>query len=124
MPDRIIIQELELSARIGVPDTERAAPQRLTVSLALEPASGLAGLGDDLSRTIDYFQVSKAVQALACSRPRKLIETLAEEIATALLADYPLVAVELELRKYILPETAFVAVKLQRERAKPPLGFA
>lgn len=115
MRDRIVIDKLELSAQIGVPEEERAVPQRLTVTLALELARGFADLGDDLAQTIDYFQVSKAVQTLARRRPRKLIETLAEEIAAALLAAYPLAAVEVELRKYILPDTAFVAVQIRRE---------
>ncbi len=35
--DEIRIEELEIFARVGVPDEERAAPQRLTVSLTLEP---------------------------------------------------------------------------------------
>ena len=30
-------------------------------------------------------------------------------------ADFPLTAVEIELRKYILPETEFVAVKIRRD---------
>ena len=114
MRDRIIIEQLELSARIGVPEQEREIPQRLTVTLVLEPARGLDALGDDLAQTIDYFQVSQDVQALASSRPRQLIETLAEEIAASLLADYPLAAVEVELRKYILPDAAFVAAQIRR----------
>ena len=44
-----------------------------------------------------------------------LIETLAEEIAALLLKNYLLAAVEIELRKYILPDTEFVAVRLRRE---------
>jgi dihydroneopterin aldolase len=117
MRDRILIEQLELSAHVGVPDEEREAPQRLTVTLTLEPDRGFADLGDDLAQTIDYFHVSKAVQALARRHPRKLIETLADEIAATLLADYPLAAVEVELRKYILPDTAFVAIQLRRERS-------
>lgn len=116
MPDQIIVRALELSANIGVPDEERQTPQRLTVDLVMEPASGFADLGDSIERTVDYFAVSKAVQALARERPRKLIETLAEEIAAMLLSRYGLRAVEIELRKYILPDTDHVAVRIRRER--------
>ena len=55
-----------------------------------------------------------AIKALAAVSQRCLIETLAEEIATMLLAAYPLAAVEIELRKYILPDTEFVAVRIRR----------
>lgn len=116
MPDTIHIAQLELSAHIGVPDEERAAPQRLTVNLALEPARDFSDLGDDIAKTVDYFAVSRAVQALAAERPRRLIETLAEEIAALVLTRFAVAAVEIELRKYILPDTAFVAVRLRREK--------
>jgi 7,8-dihydroneopterin aldolase/epimerase/oxygenase len=114
VPDTIHIADLELSARIGVPDEERAATQRLTASLTLEPVRDFRALGDDLARTVDYFAVCEAVKALAAARPRRLIETLAEDIATYLLERFPLTAVEVDLRKYILPDTEYVGVRIRR----------
>ena len=35
--DAILIEDLELSVRIGVPDEERAQPQRLTASIKIWP---------------------------------------------------------------------------------------
>lgn len=116
MPDFIHIERLELSTHIGVPESERASAQRLTVSLTMEPARGLAGLGDDLAKTVDYFAVAEAVKALAAARPRQLIETLAEEIAALALERFAVRAVEVELRKFILPDTACVAVRIHRSR--------
>jgi FolB domain-containing protein len=114
MPDEIHIEQLELSGHIGVPDAERAEPQRLTVNLTLIPQRALSELGDDLANTIDYFAVSRAVQKLAAARPRKLIETLGEEITTLVLNEFPVARVDLELRKFILPDTAYVAIRLSR----------
>jgi len=114
VPDQIHIEQLELLARIGVPEEERAQPQRLTVDLTLEPRRGLAGLQDELANTIDYFAVSRAVQDLAAAQPRRLLETLAEEIASFLLTHYPLARVDLDLRKYILPDTHHVSIRLSR----------
>lgn len=116
MADLIRIEALELSACVGVPDTERAAPQRLTAHLTLEPRRDFCALEDRLENTIDYFAVARSVQKLAQARPRKLIETLAEEIASEVLARFAVRAVEVELRKFILPDTAFVAVRLRRQR--------
>jgi dihydroneopterin aldolase len=118
MPDRILIEALELSSFIGVPDEERAAAQRLTANLVLEPIRGFTALGDDIEKTVDYFAVCEAVKALSLARPRRLIETLAEEIAEALIARFALQSVEIELRKFILPDTAFVAVQIRRERPR------
>ncbi len=117
MTDRIAIDGLELSSFIGVSAHERAAAQRLTVNLVLEPTRGFSDLGDAIERTVDYFRVGEEVKALSLARARHLIETLAEEIATHLLERFAIEAVEVELRKYILRDTAFVAVALRRVRA-------
>ena len=114
--DQILIEELELTARIGVPDEERAQSQRLTVSLVLEPETDFRDLVDELARTIDYAAVCAEIQASSPTRQDKLIETLAHEMAEHLLAKFALRRVELELRKFILPETRFVAVRIAREK--------
>jgi dihydroneopterin aldolase len=114
--DRIVIEALELSAHVGVPDLERAAAQRLTVTLRLEVERSFREADDQIERTVDYFAVCTAVKALAAERPRRLIETLGEEIAALVLSQFAVAAVEVELRKFILPDTAFVAVQLRRER--------
>jgi len=124
MTDRILIADLELSSHIGVPAAERAAAQRLTVNLVLEPIRDFSALGDALENTVDYFRVCEEVKALSFARPRRLIETLAEEIASLLLARFAIRTVAVELRKYILPETAFVAVSLTRSREAHADGAA
>jgi dihydroneopterin aldolase len=116
MPDRLRIEGLELSSRIGVPDKERAAPQRLTVNLVLAPERDFRALEDALENTVDYAAAAELVKALSLARPRRLLETLAEEIAAELLARFPLRSVEVDLRKYILPDTDHVAVQIHRER--------
>ena len=116
MPDLIRIEKLELSSFIGVPDEERAAAQRLTVNLTIEPRRDFTALGDAIENAVDYFAVCEAVKTLSLARPRSLIETLAEEIAALVLDRFAVRAVEVELRKYILPDTAHVAVSLRRER--------
>ncbi|MDQ3622809.1 MAG: dihydroneopterin aldolase [Verrucomicrobiota bacterium] len=125
MADGIHIEQLELSACIGVPDEERRVAQRLTLNLTLEPQRDFSALNDRLENTVDYSVLTRFVQEFARSRPRKLVETLAEEIALAVLARFPLRAIELELRKFVLPDACFVAVRLRRERgAQPPASRA
>lgn len=112
----IHIEKLELSAHIGVTDEERATPQRLTASMILKPKIEFARLEDQLDNTVDYANVCMTVKTIAARLQRNLIETLAEEIAIELLQTFPLRGVEIELRKYILPDTEFVAVKISREK--------
>ena len=116
MPDLIHVEQLELLAHLGVPDDERATPQRLALNLTIEPANGFRGLDDSIANTVDYFVVAQTVRHLAAARPRRLLETLAEEIAQAVLSRFAVRTVEVELRKFILSDTAYVAVRLRRER--------
>ena len=114
--DTIQIEELELSARVGVPDEERAQAQRLTLSLTLWPETDFDLLDDQLARAVDYAAVCRDVKDLVAGRADKLIETLAAAIAAHLLAVHRIVRVRVELRKFILPEVKYVAVIMTRER--------
>lgn len=116
MSDRIEIRRLRVSTFIGVPDEERAESQTLLVTIHMTPSQNFDGLADEISRTIDYYAVSLEIQALAAARPRRLIETLAVEIADHLLGRHPLERVAVSIEKHILPDTECVAVHLERAR--------
>ena len=120
-PDEIQVASLVLNVRIGVTERERAEPQRLTVSLALRPVAGFDGLEDRIDHTINYSAVCAAVRTLAANaEPKKLIETFAGDIAATILKNFPACAeVDVELRKYILPDTDYVAVRLTRRQPSP-----
>jgi len=114
--ERIIaVRGLEVSARVGVPDEERATPQRLLVDLKFAALSQPETLNDDIALTVDYHTVSLSVAEMAGDHPRKLIETLADEIAEELLSEFGLRWIEITIRKFILPQTEWVAVSTRRE---------
>ena len=69
MPNQILIEDLELSSFIGVPEEERASAQRLTVSLMLEPQRDFRALGDSIANAVDYAAVAEFVKALSLARP-------------------------------------------------------
>lgn len=112
--DEIRIEELELMARVGVPDEEREQPQRLTVSLVLQPRRSFGELGNDLARAVDYVTVCEEVRDFIFARDDRLIETLAHETAGHLLRKFDLRRIKLELRKFILPGTRYVAARVVR----------
>ena len=120
--DRIQVQALRVNASVGVPDEERAVPQELSIDLVLEPCRSFEGLADNLAATVDYHAVVLRVEEIVAARPRKLLETLAVDIARQLLDDYPLRAVEVSIDKFILPRTRAVGVRVRRERDGPASG--
>ena len=75
--------------------------------------SGRHGFLNSRSKT-DNFRVCEEVKRIAAERPRSLLETLAEEIAQRILEKFAVCGVAVELRKYILPDTRWVAVRLRR----------
>ncbi len=115
-PDRVFVRGLEVFAAIGVPDAERRRPQRLEVDVEIIPAGSFATMADDVARTVDYSAVARRVRAEAAVRPRRLIETLADELAALLLAEFSAAAVTVEIRKFVLPRCAHVAVRAERSR--------
>ena len=115
MFDIIRVIDLELSAHIGVPDEERRTAQRLMISLeiSIDSFSHAAGT-DNLAWTINYADVVQHVKAITARRARKLLETLAEEIAADLLKAFPIRRIALEIKKFILPDAQYVSVKIER----------
>ena len=111
--DRIHIEQLELHGRVGVPDSERAEPQRLIFSVTLWPK--IAELHDDIANTVNYSAVAECVKEFVSQHNCKLIETLAEKIAAHLLAQFNLRKVEIEVRKFVLPDASYVSVNTVRE---------
>jgi dihydroneopterin aldolase len=109
--NEILIKGLSVECRVGVPDDERAHPQRLLIDATLVPRTAFADLRDELALTADYDAAARRIAAVATERPRKLIETLAADLATMLLREFPLTAAEVEIRKFILPQTEYVAVR-------------
>ncbi len=114
--DTIEIRRLRVEAIVGVPDEERTSAQALWITARLVPEFSFDGLDDNIQRTVDYHAVVLDIESLAARRPRKLIETLAVEVAESLLRNHPLRRVEILVEKRILPQTECVVVRITRER--------
>lgn len=116
MSDEIHIRGLEMPVRIGVPEAERAHWQTLTADIGLTLTRGFDEMADDLNATVDYEAAANSAKALAAAKPRQLLETLASELVQLFLANPAISAVEIELRKRILPAVDHVAVRMRRSR--------
>jgi len=115
--DQIIIQDLEVFYRIGVPEMERAQPQRLLVSVILDLDFQAAAKNDDLLRTINYFEVCQRVLNFGLDREWRLLETLSCELSTMILNQFSPAKVGIEIKKFIIPEARYISVKMVRSSA-------
>lgn len=114
--DKIIIKDLELDAHIGVTEAERAHLQRLLVTVALELDLSLAGRTDATSATTPYDVVAQLIRDEVTKKPRNLVEAVAVEIADAILSRHMARQVTVEVKKFSVPRSQFVAVEITRSQ--------
>ena len=113
---RISIVDLEVFYRVGVPDAERAKPQRLLLTVEMESDFSKAAQTDAIADTIDYFAVTQRLLKFGEGREWKLIEKLAADVADMILSEFRPQSVTVEVKKFPIPEARHVAVSLTRSR--------
>ena len=112
--DEIHIEQLEVSTHIGVPEEERAAPQRVTVSISFWPYQQTADLVDNIGQTVNYSAVAEEIKNFVRDQSLNLIETLADRLASHLLKSFPIQKVTIDLRKFALHDAKYVSVTVTR----------
>ena len=112
--DRIHIEQLEVSTHIGVPDEERGAPQRLTVSISFWPYREAGDLADKIENAINYSSVVEETKNFVREQSVNLIETLADRLAMHLMKNFRMQKVTIELRKFPFEDANYVSVTVTR----------
>ena len=110
----ISLVDLEVFYRVGVPDAERAQPQRLLLTMEIESDFSAAAKSDGIADTIDYYAVTQRLLKFGAGREWKLIEKLAADIADTVLAEFKPLSVSVEVKKFIIPRAKYVSVSLKR----------
>lgn len=114
---KIILHELAVWYHVGITEEERAIPQRLVLNLEMDHDFSRAMASDDLAHTIDYHAVARRLLRFGEDRSWNLIEKLAADVADLLVTEFKARAVTVEVRKFVIPETSHVAVRLSRTAA-------
>lgn len=115
--DKIFLEGLELACRVGYTEDERKLPQSLRVDIVLmcEDLSR-AGKSDCLEDTVDYA-IARALIASVQNCEFKLIERVADVLASCALSYAPVKSVTVTIRKRAPVESlAFAGVEITRTR--------
>ena len=116
MPGKISIADLEVFYRVGVPDAERAQPQRLLLTVEMESDFAAAAKSDGIADTIDYYAVTQRLLKFGEAREWRLIEKLAADILEMIQTEFAPFSIYVEVKKYIIPEARHVAVSLRQDK--------
>jgi dihydroneopterin aldolase len=102
---------------VGVPDAERAKPQRLLLTIDMNSDFSPAARTDRITRTIDYFAVVQRLLKYGEGRSWRLIEKLATDVADLVLSEFKPQNVTVEVKKFSIPQARYVSVSLTKGRA-------
>ena len=117
--DQIALRGLRARGYHGVYDRERLDGQDFVVDAVLGLDTRPAAAADDLAQTVDYGSLAARLAAIVSGEPARLIETLAQRLANACLAEPAVTEVEITVHKPQAP-VPFpfddVAVTISRRR--------
>jgi dihydroneopterin aldolase len=120
--DQVFVEGLEFLGRHGVTARERRVGHRCRADVVVDVDTHAAAASDSVRSTVDYRRLAEIVITLGAERSFKLLETLAEEVASAVMAEWPATRVEVTVRKLGAPvpgSPVACGVRVVRERVRP-----
>lgn len=100
----ITLKNCAFFAHHGVFEQEGKLGQRFFVDAQMEVEAGTALEDDDVAGTVDYGAAFKVIEQVVTGTRRRLIETLAKDVAKALCAGFPqILHVAVTVRKPSVP---------------------
>ncbi len=97
--DRIVIKDLLVRCVLGVDDEERREMQDVLITVALHADLRRAGESDRLEDAVDYRRIKKEILAAADGSRYRLVEALAERVASLCLAQAGVEQVDVTVEK-------------------------
>lgn len=112
----IFVRDLRLEASIGIFDHERETPQTLVVSITLEVGDQAVRDGQ-LSDVVDYRRPVEHAHAILAEGHIDFVESFADRLATACLAERGVLAVTIRVEKpAAIPDAEAAGVEVVRTR--------
>jgi dihydroneopterin aldolase len=111
----ILLEGLEVAMGLGIHAAERAAPQRVMLTVAMTCAYP-APPEDRIDAVVDYDFLRQGIQALAVSRHFELQEVFCEQVAALALRDPRVTRVRVRSMKLDVYPDARVGCEIERVR--------
>lgn len=121
MTDRLIVSGLALFTHCGVTAEERTVGQRIVVDVDMTVELGEAARRGGLEATVDYADVCRQVTEVGEKARHTLLESLAIDVAEAVLSKPRVREVRVRITKPtppIVPSVEAFSVELVRSRVR------
>jgi dihydroneopterin aldolase len=121
MTDRLIVSGLALFTHCGVTAEERAVGQRIVVDMDMTVELGEAARRGGLEATVDYAEVCRQVTEVGEKARHTLLESLAIDVAEAVLSKPRVREVRVRVTKPtppIVPAVEAFSVELVRSKLR------
>ena len=99
MSDVILLEGIQVPAALGVTAAERRARRPVLLDLEVTCDLRAAGRSDRIGETIHYKRIFEVVEDIAGNYEHKLVESLGDRIARAVLSKFDADAVTVTVRK-------------------------
>ena len=99
MSDIILLEGIQIPAALGVTAAERRMRRPVTLDLEVTCDLRAAGRTDRIRQTVHYEQIFEVVEDVAGNYEHRLVESLGERIAEAILSKFPVESVTITVRK-------------------------
>jgi len=114
--DRVLLIDLRLRGSHGLGADERARPQEFAVTIECPTDAARAAASDAIDDALDYRRLREIAAEVIGGPPRHLLETLADEMATRILAEIAPSWVRVRVTKLAPPGLeGAAAVEVRRE---------
>jgi len=116
--DIILLEGIQIPAALGVTAAERRMRRPVTLDLEVERDLRDAGRTDQIRQTIHYERIFEVVEDVAANHEHRLVESLGERIAEAILAKFDVDAVTVTVRKPkpIAGVLDYAGIRMKRRR--------
>ncbi len=114
---KIIIKNLKTECRVGVREEERRVKQPIFLDVILHADISEAAKTGSLEKTIDYSKLSFGIKHFAERKEFILLETLAFELCSHILANYKCGKAKVKAKKMkALKDADYAAIELVMEK--------
>ncbi len=118
MSDIILLEGIQIPAALGVTAAERRMRRPVTLDLEVVRDLREAGRTDQIRKTVHYERIFEVVEDVAANYEHRLVESLGERIAEAILSKFAVDAVTVTVRKPkpIAGVLDYAGIRIRRRR--------